>query len=125
MHALAALLLIEDKSLRAAIRFALDIDGIESRVCTDLAQLGSQADLSNTCLVIDQGQDGSEALQTLRRVRALNIGLPVIVLVSTSPQIRSENMCALGAVLIKKPLLGNELAQSIRALTQEPPTPAV
>ncbi|MET1755945.1 hypothetical protein ABVV53_10815 [Novosphingobium sp. RD2P27] len=120
-----ALLLIEDQSLQTAIRFALDIDGIESRVCTDLPQVPSQADLKNACLVIDQGQDGSETLRTLRRVRALNIELPVIVLVSTPPKLLSDAISQLGAVIIKKPLLGDELAQTIRALTAEPPTRAL
>ncbi|MEW9856747.1 hypothetical protein [Novosphingobium sp. M1R2S20] len=117
MGGLLALLMIEDEAVRTSISFALEVEGIETKICTDPMQLYSLLKPDRTCLLIDQGKDGTEALDLLRCTQTLGVRLPTIVLVSTPSKALLDSIKDLGAIVVEKPLAGDELAEAMHSLT--------
>lgn len=98
-------LLVDDRAVLSALRFALTIEGFK---------IAGEAEA--TALVIDERYlgDGLAALEALRKQGCTE---PAIV-VATHPTPRFRARAAsLNAELVEKPLLGDELSLAIRAAT--------
>ena len=101
-------LLVADRSVLAALRFALSIEGFaiadEDIVEADPCRHGT--------LVIDERYDG-DGLTVLAELRARNCRAAAIVL-ATNPTARLRALIAgLNASLVEKPLLGDDLSRAI------------
>lgn len=103
-----------DDALRAALRFALEIDGFHVEACRTGEQLLELELPPDGCLVIDYKLTGVDGLASLEELRRRGVGLPAILITSyASPQLRARARLARAAI-VEKPLLGDALAAQIR-----------
>jgi DNA-binding response OmpR family regulator len=109
----AVLLFIEDRPVLFSLQFSLAVEGFQ---VVDGATDGIDPTVS-AALVIDQSYlgDGVAVLSDLRR-RGCRI--PAIVLATNPNTGLRARLHALGAELIEKPLLGDELSHAIHALLE-------
>lgn len=113
----AVLLLIEDRPFLSSLQFSLAIEGFRIVDAAAGGTDGSPPPLS-AVLVIDQSY-GGDGLAALRQLRLQGCELPAIAL-ATHPTISLRaGTAALGAELIEKPLLGDELSLAIRTLLEK------
>jgi FixJ family two-component response regulator len=71
------------------------------------------------CLLVEADLAGMGSLALLRRLRAQNVDLPVVVLMSTSNRDIAAQALAAGAVeVIEKPLLSGQLLNRLRQLAR-------
>lgn len=119
MTAPRVLLLVEDDAVSGAIRFALEVEEIEVVVFANLAELQREAAGTESCVVIDRGSDGREALALLKHLRSQEIAAPAVVLASTPTRRLSAAVKALNATVIEKPLLRDELVATIRGFSRD------
>jgi DNA-binding response OmpR family regulator len=113
----AVLLLIEDRPFLSSLQFSLAIEGFRIVEAAAGGADGSPPPLS-AVLVIDQSY-GGDGLAALRQLRLQGCDLPAIAL-ATNPTISLRvSTAALGAELIEKPLLGDELSLAIRVLLEK------
>lgn len=107
---LPILLFVSDAAVLSSLQFSLTIEGF---VVADGAVEGTDPSAASA-LVIDQA-NLSEGLATLAGFRTRGCGPRAIVL-ATNPTARMRaQAAAAGAVLIEKPLLGDELTRALRA----------
>jgi FixJ family two-component response regulator len=107
----------DDKALREAVQFALEVEGYAVVACESGEDLLAIA-LPDPplCLVVDfhlEGMSGVDALKTLRRRGARH---PTIVMTTAPSPFLREWARVSAATLIEKPLLGDVLISAIRAL---------
>lgn len=105
------LLLVEDTSVLAALRFSLSIEGFEIAEGTGMGD-----DPSMTAALIIDERYGGDGVVALDRLKGDGFCAPAIVL-ATNPtaQLRTR-ISASSAELIEKPLLSDELSNAIRAI---------
>ena len=106
----AVTLLVDDPSVLAALEFALSIEGFEiwptGEKDSNLAPGGA--------LVVDERYLG-DGLLSVERLRDRGWNAPAIIL-STNPSNRLRSRAAaVDAILVEKPLLGDELSGAIRS----------
>ncbi|UIJ46312.1 histidine kinase [Sphingomonas cannabina] len=105
------LLFISDASVLASLQFALSLEGFQ--VADGLAA----ANPSATCLVIDQACRGG-GLDLLASLRAGGCNAPALLLATNPGAALRRRAGALGATIIEKPLLGDELTRALRRILQ-------
>jgi hypothetical protein len=107
-------LLIEDGALCSAIEFALSVEGFEPvRLPKMSAYVDDNFD-DCTAIILDVANASFEAVSRLQRSGFA--GERVLVL-ATAPSLTMRSICKkLGAEIIEKPLLGNELVTAIRRM---------
>ena len=109
MHGPIALL-VSDLAVLSSLQFALPVEGFQLAVSGD--------ELAAAALVIDQGYRG-DGLAALQSLRGRGCGAPAIVLATNPTTPFRAQALAAGAVVIEKPLRGDELSSAITgALTQ-------
>lgn len=109
----AVLLFIEDQPVLASLKFYLAIEGLQA---LDGTADGIDPSVAAT-MVIDENYLG-DGLAVLRDLPMQDCKVPAIVL-ATNPNTGLRNrLNALGAELIEKPLLGDELSHAIHALIE-------
>ena len=113
----AVLLLIEDRPFLSSLQFSLAIEGFRIVEVAAGGADGSPPPLS-AVLVIDQSY-GGDGLAALRQLRLQGCDLPAIALVTNPTISLRASTAALGAELIEKPLLGDELSLAIRVLLEK------
>ena len=119
MAAPKVLLLVEDDAVGGAIRFALEVEEIEVVILASFTDLLREARTPGTCVVIDQGSDGREALGFLGRLRAQGVRGGAVVLASTPAKGLQAEVAARGGALVEKPLLCDQLVAAIRGSSHE------
>jgi DNA-binding response OmpR family regulator len=106
----------DDVALLQALQFSLEIDGYRVLTCETGEELVQISLPAEACLVVDyrlSGLDGLAALATLRR---RGVTLPAILITSyASPALHARARQA-QATVVEKPLLGDVLVASIRAV---------
>ena len=102
-------LMVSDRAVLSSLRFALSIEGF------DLAAAGEEP--AGAVLVIDQGYrgDGLAALLTMRAAERFN---PAIILATHPTPSYRVRAAGAGAVVIEKPLLGDELSSALAQALQ-------
>lgn len=108
MHSPIALM-VSDRAVLSSLGFALSIEGIE------LAAVGQET--AAAVLVIDQGYQG-DGLAALLALRAEGRATPAIVLATHPTASFRAQAASAGAVVIEKPLLGDELSSTIYTLLE-------
>ena len=102
------MLLVDDGSVLAALQFSLSVEGFEIN-----AQEQSEEPSAVAAIVIDERYSG-DGLQALQELRALGCTSPAFILVTNPNSRLHDRIAALGAILIEKPLFGDELSSALR-----------
>jgi FixJ family two-component response regulator len=108
------LIAVKDQVLADSLRFSLELEGYEARLCEPPLERLADIEL-RTCLLLDQ-----EVFATLRGRGGTGIltrfGLPTVLMVNQCTQRLMDNAMAAGVTtVIEKPLLGGVLFDAIRS----------
>ena len=118
MPATARVLLVDDDpSLRAALKFALELEGFEVEVYATAEELERDAVFADSsCLVVDYRLPGMDGLALLAKLHDRGVTAPAIVITSNPPKKLRQAISNANAVLVEKPLLCDELKANILGL---------
>lgn len=101
-------------AVRAALRFALELEGMVVRTVCDVREFGSAEALSRIdCLVLDLAC-GDRGLETVEDLRRSGYDTPVIFTATHPGRGVRARIQRAGAWLVEKPLLGDALVERIR-----------
>jgi len=107
----------DDVDVLAALKFRFEADGYEVTTLASgeaLLSLPQPDELS--CVIIDQRLSGMTGVETLQQLRAKGVKCPAVV-ITTYPSIHlRERAAQLGAEIVEKPLLGDNLERRVAAL---------
>lgn len=111
----AILLVEDDPAVVNALKFSLELEGIEVSAYADAEILLASRPLPESgCLVLDYNLPGMDGLDLLEHLRAENVTLPAI-LITTNPRSALLARAALAGVqIIEKPLLTDALRDAVR-----------
>lgn len=107
----SVLLFENDQPVLSSLQFALTLQGFMPE---DGDAEGANISAAS-CLVIDQ-RYGSDGLDFLQELRATGIGAPAILLATNPTERLRRRAAARGAVVIEKPLLGDELTEALHTI---------
>ena len=111
----------DDPAVRASLQFSLELEGFEVETFDSGETLVAQANLTDPdCLVIDYRLSGIDGLSLLRVLRERGETCPAVIITSNPTRSVRQRTADTGAVLIEKPLLGDNLTTAIRALIHGP-----
>ncbi|HSA67539.1 MAG TPA: hypothetical protein VLE24_07735 [Methyloceanibacter sp.] len=108
------LIAVQDSVLADSLRFSLELEGYEARICE--RPLDPPADREvRTCLLLDQ--DVFTTLYGRAGARAsTRFGLPTVLMVNQRTQRLMDHATAAGVTaVVEKPLLGGVLFEAIRS----------
>jgi two-component system, LuxR family, response regulator FixJ len=109
----------DDDSVRDAIKFLLEMADYTVRAYESPLRMPDNAWRDLDCLVVDQHMPGITGLEVLARMRADSVHLPVVLITgSTSPDLE-RRAAELGARVLVKPLVEDDLLAVIRAAIGE------
>ncbi|AUW59320.1 histidine kinase [Sphingobium sp. SCG-1] len=106
-----ALLFVDDQPVLSSLQFALTLQGFMPE---DGDAEGASV-WAASCLIIDQ-RYGPGGLNFLQELRVAGIGVPAILLVTNPTERLRRCAASRGAVVIEKPLLGDELAETLHII---------
>lgn len=109
----------DDHALLGALSFALDTEGYEVQGF-DTAEAALADNFSAACLIIDYRLPVATGLDLLERFRARGGKTPAILITSQPTQFITHYAALLGAELIEKPLLSDDLVEAVRRLAPIP-----
>jgi two-component system response regulator FixJ len=107
------LILDSDAAVRAALQFALQLEGFIVHTHSEGVELLADPDLSRAgCIILDVPL--MDAFQLMSQLRTRNIRLPAILLTShATADLRARANAAGIRLVLEKPLLGNPLPISV------------
>ena len=105
------MLLVADGAMLSSLQFALAVDGFD---ITDGAAGGTDP-FAAAALVIDQ-TDVAGGLAALSDLRSRGCAVPAVVLVTHPTARLRADAAASGAKLVEKPLSGEDVSRTIRAM---------
>lgn len=109
----------DDLSVRSSLEFALGLQGFQVRSYASAEALIAQSGLVDAdCLVVDYRLPGMDGVALMTNLRARHIDIPAILITSNPSRSVVWFATELGARLVEKPLLDEELADTIRYLTR-------
>ncbi len=102
-----------DGVLANSLRFSLELEGFEAKLCDELSLLPAlAASEAPGCVLLDQDVFGRMVAD---EARLGELGMPVVLLVGTLTQRLLDRASAAGvAKVVEKPLLGEVLLEAIR-----------
>lgn len=108
------LIAASDRVLADSLRFSLELEGYDAKLCDERSLIPALAEQTPRLLVLDQdvfmrldGRDGAASLR--------HIGIPMVLMVSQKTQRVMERAKAAGvSQVVEKPLLGGVLFDAIR-----------
>ena len=109
------LILDGDAALRAALQFALELDGFSVHTHSGGAELLADPDLARaSCIILDDQMPLKDGFQLLSQLRTRNIHIPAILLTShATARLRVRADAAGIRMVLEKPLLDNTLSVSL------------
>jgi len=111
------LLVDADPAERAALSFALELEGFEVESFADCCMLDRRTEpFGSACLLLDQRQAGANGLEYLSQLRWRGVHSPAAVMVTNPTKAMQQLADAASARLIEKPLLDDELPALLREL---------
>lgn len=116
------LLVDDDAALRAALQFALQLDGLSVETFASAEDLLERADVTGVgCLVLDQNLPGMTGLDLLAVLRHGEVTTPAL-LITTHPAASLRRRAAAADVeIVEKPLLSDALSRSVLNLVAARP----
>jgi FixJ family two-component response regulator len=109
----------DDLAVRNSLEFSLEIEGLTVRSHASGAELLEDGDLARCdCLVIDQKLADMSGLDLIGRLRERRNSVPAILITSQPSLALRERARRAGVPIVEKPLLGNALLETIRAVVR-------
>jgi FixJ family two-component response regulator len=108
----------DDQAVRDSLRFIIELDGMDVRICGSCAELLAHPELDTGCCAVIDGKtlsrDGQEILERLETGRDVP---PIVLIADHIGQRRFQRAISAGVFrVVDKPLLDDELLRCIRAL---------
>jgi two-component system response regulator FixJ len=112
----------DDHAVRDALQFALRLEGFWVHAHSGGAGLLADPDLRCAgCVILDDRMRQMDGFALLKKLKALDPGLPVIMLTSHATlRVRARAVAAGVRKVLEKPLLNNDLVEHIRTILGEP-----
>ena len=111
------LLVDDDAALSEAVKFAMELEGFSVQTYPDgESLLNVRSFPKRGCLVIDVKLPGINGLELLRRLRARKVTLPAVLITTNPPPSLRIQAAAADVPIVEKPLLQDELMDTIRTL---------
>lgn len=116
----------DDAAVRAALKFALEVEGFAVRLYDGpLAVLADTRLPSHGCLVIDYQMPQVDGVELVKRLRARAVTLPAILISGRVNNDLRRRAAQQGVSLVlEKPLSDAALVEGIREALSVPPAPA-
>jgi two-component system, LuxR family, response regulator FixJ len=113
----------DDAAVRAALKFALEVEGFRVRLYDGPEALLADPDLpERACLVIDYRMPGIDGIELVRRLRERQVALPALLISGrVNKQLRGLAERSGLAGVLEKPLSDAALVDSIRSALGPPP----
>ena len=120
------LVIDDDAAVRAALKFALEVDGFRVRVYDSAAAFLADGSLPvRACLVIDYRMPDIDGLELVELLRARQVALPAILISGrVDDQLRRRAARHGVSLVLEKPLLDGALLEGIRAALRLAPASA-
>jgi len=112
----------DDAAVRAALKFALEVEGFRVRLYDGPEALLADPDLpKRACLVIDYRMPGIDGIELIRRLRERHVALPALLISGrVNKQLRGLAQQSGVAEVLEKPLSDATLVDSIRSALGPP-----
>ena len=116
------LLVDDDAAVRAALKFALEVEGFHVRLYDGPDALLADPDLpKRACLVIDYRMPGIDGIELLQRLRERHVALPALLISGrVNTELRGLAQRSGVAGVLEKPLSDATLVDSIRSALGPP-----
>jgi len=115
----------DDAAVCKALAFAFGTHDIPVRCYASAEDLLADDSLSDVChLILDYKLPNMNGLELLRELKKRGLGAPAVIIATSPPAAVRAAAAAAGATLVEKPLLGEELYDSVinsRRHSQAPP----
>ncbi len=110
----------DDTAVRHSLKFALEMEGFAVWLYADARELLDEPNLPTYgCLLIDYYLPDMNGLQLLNRLRSLGVALPAFLVTGHPSLTLRRRVGQAGIRLVEKPLLGDGLADMIRASLEQ------
>jgi two-component system, LuxR family, response regulator FixJ len=115
----AVVLVVDDDSaLAESLQFAMELEGFKVQTFADAESLlSARAYPKRGCLVIDVKLPGIDGLELLKQLRARGVTLPAVLITTNPTSSLRVHAAAAAAPIVEKPLLQDELIDTVRSLT--------
>jgi FixJ family two-component response regulator len=111
----------DDASVRDSLKILLELEGFAVSIYAAAADLLSATELPGcACFVIDQDLPGMKGLDLVAHLRILRISAPAVLVTGLASKAVRTRATDAGIPVIEKPLLGNDLLDTIRAAVEKP-----
>ena len=110
------LIVDDDAAVRAALKFALEVEGFRVRLYDSSRAVLADSDLpKHGCFVIDYSMPGMDGIALVNKLRERQVGLPAILISGrVNRQLRSLAGRSGLTCVLEKPLSDTALVESIR-----------
>jgi len=113
----AVLVVDDDAALTEALKFAMELEGFSVETYPDGESLLNKRSFpKHGCMVIDVKLPGVNGLELVRRLRARKVTLPAVLMTTNPPSSLRIHAAAAGVPIVEKPLLRDELIDTVRTL---------
>lgn len=105
----------DDDAVLSSIKFSLEIEGFSVITFPDGQSMLDKLDCDDcACIILDQNMPGLTGMDAVAKLRRKGVTTPVI-LITSLPSAELKDRARLRAIeVVEKPLLGNQLIESIR-----------
>jgi FixJ family two-component response regulator len=112
----------DDQAVRASLKFALELEGLNVQVCKGGAELLAHRRLSDAvCLVIDFKMPLMDGFELVADLHERGVCTPVILITGeVTNRLRRRAQAAGVRHVVEKPLLDGVLLETLHALLQSP-----
>lgn len=109
----------DDRHLLEAMRFAFETAGyVVTTFASGEAALLAPPFEPATCLVVDARLPGASGLETIKRLRALGVEAPAVLVTTHPTAAERRRAAAAGVDILEKPLLGEALERHVAELLE-------
>lgn len=116
------LIVDDDAAVRSALKFLLELEGLDVRVYDGPIALLAESNLpARGCLVVDYRMPRMDGLQLIEQLRARHVDLPVILITDrASVDLRRRAARSGARQVLEKPLSDSALVEGIRSILAMP-----
>lgn len=116
------LIVDDDAAVRAALKFALEVEGFRVQLYDSAQAVLADTDLpQHGCLVVDYRMPGIDGIELIRRLRHKNVSLPAILISArVNGQLRNRAAESGLTCVLEKPLSDAALVENIRSVLKAP-----